>query len=177
MPAVDVLAALRPDEVAVTCFGRSWRLDLGSAGQWLGAIGCDVETLTGVLPGSVGDSDIEQMWMLTKTDPNPDRRCLNAARAAVGRGAGRDWWWAVNLSKRIVQGWPYINGQMLLSGIHAYTTSFPDYLDAVYMLLWRNGDDEARRKFDLELQLPPMGVAVRQTRRQKIDMAEAFAAD
>src|SRR3546814_2545969 len=55
-----------------------------------------------------------------------DRRWLNAARVAVGRGSGRDWWWSVNLARKALGAWPYINGKLLLSGVDSHHLPFPD---------------------------------------------------
>lgn len=109
--------------------------------------------------------------------PDADRRWLNAARVAVGRGGGRDWWWTVNLVRKSLGGWPYINGKLLLAGVSAHHTPFPDWLDACYMLLWGNGDEGGRTKLDLELSLPPAGVGIRQSRAAKEKMLADFAAD
>lgn len=117
------------------------------------------------------------MHDLALSDPDIERRWLNAARVAVGRGGGRDWWWSVNLIRRALGGWPYINGKLLLSGVDAHHLPFPDWLDACYMLLWGGCDENGRIKLDLELSMPPAGVAVRQSKAAKVKMAESFAAD
>lgn len=117
------------------------------------------------------------MYHLALQHPDIERRWVNAARVAVGRGSGRDWWWSVNLIRRSLQGWPYINGKLLLSGVSARNLPLPDWLDACYMLLWSNCDEKERLKLDLELSLPPAGVGIRQTKAQKVKMAESFAAD
>lgn len=117
------------------------------------------------------------MYHLALSDPNISRRWLNAARVAVARGSGRDWWWSVNLIRRALGGWPYINGKLLLSGVSARHLLLPDWLDACYMLLWSGCDENGRMKLDLELSMPPVGVALRQSKAAKVRMAESFAAD
>lgn len=109
--------------------------------------------------------------------PDIERRWLNCARVAVGRGGGRDWWWSVNLIRKSLSGWPYINGKLLLSGVNARTLPLPDWLDACYMLLWGNCDENSRIKLDLELSMPPAGVALRQSKAAKTQMLADFAAD
>lgn len=173
----DILAQVRPARVSVTCHERSWALDLDTADHWLGAVGFDMDSLAGVFPGSIGDDDVDAMYHLALSDPDIDRRWRNAARVAVGRGSGRDWWWSVNLIRRALSGWPYINGKLLLSGVSARHMSLPDWLDACYMLLWGNCDEKERIKLDLELSMPPAGVALRQSKEAKVRMAESFAAD
>lgn len=117
------------------------------------------------------------MFQLAVSDPDIERRWLNAARVAVGRAGGRDWWWTVNLARKAVTGWPYIHGTLLLSGVDARRMPLPDWLDACYMMLWRAGDENGRTKLDTELSLLPAGVRIRQTRQQKEQMLNAFAAD
>lgn len=177
MPHADVFAHVRPSRVSVTCLQREWTLHLDSAYQWLGAMGWDLDTLAGVFPGAIGDDDVDAMRDLALPCPDADRRWLNAARVAVGRGGGRDWWWSVNLARKALGAWPYINGKLLLSGVDSHHLPFPDWLDACYMLLWGNSDETGQIKLDLELTLPPAGTAIRQSKAAKEKMLADFAAD
>lgn len=177
MGHADVFAQVRPAHVSVTCLDRRWALDLDTAHQWLGAVGFDLDTLTGIFPGSIGDDDLEAMHHLALSCPDIERRWLNAARVALGRGGGRDWWWSLNLIRKSLQSWPYINGKLLLSGVSAVHVPLPDWLDACYMLLWSNCDENSRVKLDLELSLPPVGVALRRSKEAKQKMLADFAAD
>lgn len=118
------------------------------------------------------------MWDAGREDPDDaTRRWRNAARVAVQRGSGRDWWWAVNLVRKVLGVWPYVNGQLLLRSVDAATMTFPSWLDAAFMLLWTNTDEEGRMRLDLELSMRPQGVAVKMSQAQKHKMMEAFAAD
>jgi hypothetical protein len=143
----------------------------------VGAVGFDMDSLAGVFPGSIGDVDVDAMYHLALSDPDIDRRWRNAARVAVGRGSGRDWWWSVNLIRKALGGWPYINGKLLLAGVSAAKLPLPDWLDACYMLMWSGGDEKGRIQLDLELSMPPAGVALRQSKQAKLKMASDFAAD
>lgn len=172
----DVLAATRPSQVEVVCFQRPWQLDLSTGAEWVGAIGYDLETLAGIFPGAIRDEDLDAMWDLCG-NPDASRRWLNAARMSVQRGSGRDWWWTVNLVRKVMGIWPYINGQLLLRNVDAATMTFPSWLDAAFMLLWTNADEQGRTKLDLELSMRPQGVAVKMSGAQKRKMMEAFAAD
>ena len=173
----DVFSQVRPARVAVSALGRHWELHLDSAYQWVGAMGWDLDTLAGVFPGSIDDDDVDSMHYLAVSDPDVERRWLNAARVAVGRGGGRDWWWSVNLVRKVLGGWAYVNGKLLLSGVSARDMPLPDWLDACYMLLWGNSDEKGQMKLDLELSLPPAGVGIRQSKADKQKMLAAFAAD
>lgn len=177
MGHADVFAQVRPARVSVVCCQREWALHLDTAYQWLGAVGFDLDDLSGVFPGAIGDDDVDTMHHLSLSHPDIERRWLNAARVALGRGAGRDWWWSLNLIRKSLQGWQYINGKLLLSGVHATNVPLPDWLDACYMLLWSGCDEQGRMKLDLELSMPPAGVALRQTKEAKQKMLADFAAD
>lgn len=117
------------------------------------------------------------MYHLSLSSEDFERRWLNAARVAVGRAGGRDWWWTINLITKALSGWPYINGRLLLQGVDSRRLPLPDWLDACYMMLWTNSDEKERIKLDMQLSMPPAGVAVRQTRAAKEKMLAEFAAD
>lgn len=173
----SVFAALRPQRVDVVCFDVRWSLYPDRAYDWIGLVAADFDTLAGVFPGAVVDDQCERLFQLGLQHEDRDRRWANAARVALGRAAGRDWWWAANLIKRCIQGWPYINGMLLRQGVSAYTLPLPDWLDAAYMLMWQGCDDTGKVKLDLELQRAPAGVVVRQSDAQVKASLEAFAAD
>lgn len=178
MPEADVLTAVRPRQVAVGCLGREWQLPLHTAAEWIGAIGWDLETLTGVLPGAVADDDVDAMWDLSFAQPaDASRRWCNAARVAVGRGGGRDWWWTVNMVRKSLGIWAHLNGQLLREGVDAAVLPFASWLDAAYMLLWSVQDEEGRLKLELELSMMPRGVAVRTSGAATRKMLADFAAD
>lgn len=124
------------------------------------------------------EEDLDRMWESSANNhADSDRRWLNAARRAVDRGSGRDWWWSVNLTMRCLRMWPYINGLLLLSGVDAAKMSFPTWLDAAFMLLWERQDEDGRAKLDLELSMPPAGTRGKAASRANRKMMEAFAAD
>lgn len=136
-----------------------------------------MESLAGVFPGGLVEADVESMFRLSRQLPDIENRWRNAARVALGRGSGRDWWWSLNLIRKALGAWPYLNGKLLLSGCSARTTPLPDWLDACYMLLWSGSDEKERIKLDLELSMPPAGVAVRRSKQQTRQMLADFAAD
>lgn len=177
MPRSDIFQSLRPRHVTVTAFECDWPILLDTAISWIGAVGFDLDTLAGVFPGALGDDRIEEMQQQALRHPDADRRWVNAARVAVSRGGGRDWWWTVNLVRKSLQAWPYINGKLLLSGVDAHTARFPDWLDATFMMLWSNADEKDRIKLELELSLPPAGAAVKRSPAAKRRMLAEFAAD
>jgi hypothetical protein len=202
----DVLASTRPDRVTVGCLGRHWELALSTAAQWIGAIGYDPDGLVGIFPGGVGDDDLDALWECSRqllvqpgrTDESEsgdrghemvrtqrdhlhhqdfERKWVNSARVAVARGSGRDWWWTVNLVRKVLGIWPYINGQLLLSGVNAETMRFPLWCDAAFMLLWNAQDQDGRTRLEMELSMPPAGVHVQISSAANRKMLDRFAAD
>lgn len=139
-------------------------------------MGYDLDGLVGVFPGAIGDHDLDAMWALCGNS-DASRRWLNAARVSVQRGSGRDWWWTVNLVRKVLGVWPYVNGELLLHGVDAAKMSFPSWLDAAFMLLWRNQDENGRTKLEMELSMRPKGVTVAMSESTIKQMAADFAAD
>lgn len=176
-PSVDLLALLRPGVVTVTVAGHPFVLNATSAAQWLGAIAMDPEGLYGIVPGLIADEDLDLMESLWSTRDDIDTRWFYAARTALGRGAGRDWWWAQHLCVKSLQAWPYINGTLLRQGIDAKKMPLPDWLDACYMTLWSNASEDDRTKLDFELNARPKGIATPGARAAQRQMAMDFAAD
>jgi len=129
------------------------------------------------MPGLIADDDLDLMQELAATHPDINSRWTQAARTALGRAGGRDWWWTYNLSRRALGAWMYVNGILLRQNVDAKKVCFPDWLDACYTMLWQNADDEHKMKLDMELSLRPKGVAVKQSPGSTKQMLAAFAAD
>jgi hypothetical protein len=176
-PSVDLLAQLRPSEVKVNVAGHPFVLQATSASQWLGALAVDLDDLCGVMPGLICDDDLELMYEIMQTHADHGERWRNAARTALGRAAGRDWWWALNLSRKALQSWMYVNGILLRQNVSASQIGFPDWLDACYTMLWQNATEEDRLKLDLSLSVRPAGIGVRQSSAAIRKMSLDFAAD
>lgn len=176
-PSVDLFAHLRPTQVSVNVGGKPFVLTASTAAQWLGAIALDPEGLYGIVPGLVGDDDLETMARLMTTHPDIEDRWFYAARTALGRAAGRDWWWALNLSRKALSAWIYINGILLRQGIRASQMSYPDWLDACYTMLWQGGDEKTQTQLDISLSAKPAGIPVKQSSQAVKEMLNAFAAD
>lgn len=133
--------------------------------------------LGGIMPGLVADDDLPAMLSLMETHPDIESRWIHAARTALGRAGGRDWWWTLNLARKSLGSWMYINGILLRQNVDAKRMELPDWLDACYTMLWQGCDEQAQIKLDLQLCLPPRGVAIHRSSDQvRADLA-AFAAD
>jgi hypothetical protein len=175
--SVNLLRLLRPEHVSVGFCDQAWPLEATSALDWLGAIAVDLETLAGVFPGLIGDDRLDDMINLIVEDPARMLNWLPVAQEVVGAAAGRDWWWAVNLTRKATSSWPLINGFLIRQGVRADGIGFPDWLDACYSWLWEHCDEEERIKLDLQLSMRPKGVAIKQSKAQVQAMLADFAAD
>lgn len=176
-PSADLLAHLRPARVCVTVAGSPFVLTATTAAQWLGAIATDMEHLAGIVPGLIADEDVDLMWDLSCARPDIADRWVNAARTALGRGGGRDWWWTLNLCRKALGTWMYTNGLLLRQNVNAGYLGFADWLDACYTLYRQNADEEQGIKLDMELNVPPAGIRVPQSAAQARAMVQGFAAD
>lgn len=175
-PGLNAFEYNRPSTVTVTAFGTRWNLCGRSAYDWLGAAAVDLDGLYGIFPGLVGDDQLDDLYEFSFAG-DFDKRCSLAARAAFGKAAGKDWWWALNLTKKILGSWPFANGTMVRQGVRVKEVEFADYCDAFYSFIWLNGKEEDRMKLDIELAMLPAGVRVRQSSAAKKAMLAAFAAD
>lgn len=176
MRIANAFESFRPTQLSVTAFGQTWDLLECSAYEWIGAVALSPQTLAGVFPGMCADEDVEALLDLS-FEPDFATRCSNAARVALGRAAGKDWWWAQNLITHIISGWPFFNGVMLREGMRAKDHYLADFLDATYTVLYERADDEGRMKLEVMLKTLPKGVGIRQTAQDRKEMMQAFAAD
>lgn len=166
------------DAVTVTCCERLWHLRDAPAHDWIMGIGADPATLAHIFPGMLRDADIPAMYTLSRTVPDIERRWLNVARKAVSKASGRpDWWWATNLTTRVLSGWQYVNGTLLRQGVDARRLSFPDWLDAAFSLLWERSDEGGRTKLEMELNFPPASLNLQVRSEVAKQTLNAFAAD
>lgn len=156
--------------------GHRFTLQAHTAAQWLGAIALDPQNLAGVFPGLIADDDLETMEHIMSTHPDYEQRWIWAARTALERAGGRDWWWVRNMCHQALGTWMYTNGILVRQGV-CTATAFPDWLDACYTLWWAGASEEDRIKLDLKLGMPPAGVALKQSRSATKEMLGAFAAD
>lgn len=173
-PSVSLLSWLRPEQIHVAFAGTTWQLQATTAADWLGAIAIDFEGLSGVFPGLVADDDLDDMSQLL-LDPDLHEPMREVARKVVQAAGGRDWWWTVNLARRVMGQWIYINGFLVRQGIRADGIGLPDWLDACYTWLWEHRDENEKTVLDMELGMPPKGMKLDGTQVRK--MLADFAAD
>ena len=135
------------------------------------------EDMSAIFPGLVADRDARDLYQVWAIHENVERRCRLTAQAALGRAAGREWHWALNLIKEAHQSWTYINGKLVREGVRADETSLSDWLDAAFTLfteLYRQ-DKNAQKAFEMRLRQIPAGSG-KARMSSRADLM-AFAAD
>ena len=135
------------------------------------------EDMSAIFPGLVADKDARDLYQVWKTHDNVERRCRLTAQAALGRAAGREWHWAMNLIKESHQSWTYVNGKLVREGVRADQVPLHDWLDAAFTLFTEmyRADKNAAKAFEMRLRQIPMGAgAARMSNRADL---MAFAAD
>lgn len=175
MSSANLFDLIRPTQVTVHCLGMDLVLQAQTAADWIGAVGVDVDDLTGIIPGLVADVDVPDLVSVFCANTDGRRRVMNAARTALGRASGRDWWWSLNLTRECLHSWTFVNGILLRQNVDSGKLSYPDWLDAAYMLMWERCDSEGQTKLDTVLQKVPAGVAL--SAKAVRASLEAFAAD
>lgn len=168
--SVNVLAWLRPERITVHFADHSWALEAKTAADWLGAIAMDFDNLSGVFPGLIQDSDVDKMLHALK-DIDNHVLLAGVARNVIQAAGGRDWWWTVNLVRKVMGTWMHLNGMLVRQGVYCDRTNLPDWLDACYTLIWERGDEKAQAALEMELSIPPLGVkpSTAQTRKMLAD--------
>lgn len=161
----------------MTVAGIRFALEATSASHWLGAIAVDTRNLYGIMPGLIADQDLDTMHDLMDSHPDIGDRWRYSAQVALGRAAGRDWWWALNLCHKALGSWIYTNGILLRQNVDAQKMQLGDWMDACYTLYWQNASEEDQMKLDMTLSMRPKGVALRQSRAEIAKMVSDFAAD
>lgn len=172
--SVNVLAWLRPERIKVHFAGYNWELEATTAADWLGAIATDFDHLSGVFPGLVLESTIDQM-MEVLHDRQNHSSLEEVARNVIQAVGGRDWWWTVNLTRKALGSWMHINGFLVRQGVRCDSVIMPDWLDACYTFLWERADENAKIALDLELSTAPLGI--KPNALQTKQMLADFAAD
>lgn len=163
------------DQVTVTCAKRPWDLRSATAYEWIVAVAQDPDRLSGVFPGLIRSRDVEAMCAAMEMFDDMDRRWQNAARVALGRGSGRDWWRALNLIKMCLSGWTTVNGAMMLEGCDARSLPLSSWLDAALVRMMRELDEDGMRRLEFDLDKVPAGVKGTSAAAKR--SLAAFAAD
>lgn len=167
----------RHERIPVTFLKRSWLLTNPSAYQWMLAVHADPNDLSRIFPGLIRPRDVPAMSEIVELGELEDleRRWRNTARKALGRASGRDWWRAANMIQKALDSWTVLNGSLMLAGINSRELPLDSWLDAAYVQMMRNLDDNERTKLEFELNRPPKTGGIQMTAsRQSL---AAFAAD
>lgn len=165
------------NDIDVTALERRWRIPAAPASVWLNAFDGSPEALLGLFPGLVNDDDLDDMLDRLIGIPDSEARCQRAARILLQRASGMEWVVAWNLM-RISRGmWLWVNGALLKHGVNSHHATLADWLDAAFVLLYENKDEQGRVAFETELMMPPRGEHLIVSVAAQKRAAMAFAAD
>jgi hypothetical protein len=172
----DPVAALRPFQVDIQLGEFTYTIPEHPASTWITAA-IEKDGLA-IVPGLLGDDDrcdVLHEWLLGNLD---GEEIAEAARAAVGAAAGRDWWEAVRLivSATGREQWPVISGSLVRSGVDMDKISLAAFCNAVYALAVSNASETDRQRLDADLSLPPPGVDIEELFDEEEETAQ-FEAD
>lgn len=141
--------------VGVRCFGRVWVLRDVPASTWMeAAVSTD---MAGIFPGLVESDDAAELYSLWSSEADMATRCTRVSQRALGRAAGREWHFALNLVKEVQGSWTHLNGLLVREGVRSDRVSLADYLDAAYTVFQEKLDKDNLKAFDARLRKMPSG--------------------
>lgn len=164
-------------ELTVSALTRHWRIPVVPAVAWLNAFSVDQDGLTGLFPGLISETDLDDMLDRLIAIPGSEVRCKRAARMMLQRETRLEWVIAWNLLKICQNMRLWINGALLKQGVNSHNVTIGDWLNAAYVLMYESKDEKARVAFESELTQAPRGEHVAVSAAQQRRSALAFAAD
>lgn len=164
-------------DLTVSALERHWRIPAAPASTWIDAFRAGQETLAGLFPGMIADTDLDAMLERLVDIPGSELRCKRAARMMLQRETRMEWVVAWNLLKICAGMWLWVNGALLKQGVNSHNVTLGDWLHAAYVLLYESKDEKGRVAFESELMQAPRGEHVAVSAAQQRRSALAFAAD
>lgn len=134
-----------------------WELEIPAmcAADWLGVLMVDDLDPDDVFPGLLDEDSsrfIEDQLHAGVLDfPDVQRAALDV----ISIVAGRPWWVAMRLIEVAKQSWDALGGDM--AKIDAASRPLGAWLDALFILIVRNIDDQKRTMFLMKLEMAPPG--------------------
>jgi hypothetical protein len=125
------------------------------ADVWLDAMS-GANPVNAVIPGMLtpeGQEAIVTGLIYRKVTARDIERAVEDAFAAAG---GRQWWEVVRLAGMSMGS--VLFPALLLEGMRPDRVTLGSWIEAAYILLTRNRDEQERTKIDFDLKLPPGGV-------------------
>jgi hypothetical protein len=112
--------------------------------------------LLGVVPGMVAD---DALLDAVADGTVTVAQCRAAARNAIEAASGHRWWTADRLVY-LSTGFPWIAGELVLSGVDASRVSLGGWCAAVWRIVTRDREKKDLARIEWELTKPPPGLPV-----------------
>jgi hypothetical protein len=157
---IDAAPSLKLWAVTVTAGGRAYRIPPLPAADWLRAIASP--SLGQVFPGMIPDSEVRDEVLDALLEGGLSlAEWHRAAHDAIAAISGTKWWSATRLTRYLLDNWGTVGGAVIARGMDPSTAPLGAVLTLTYRILLENCKDEGeRRKLDIELDKPPVGVPV-----------------
>lgn len=170
---LDAAASLRQWAVWVNIGGREYRIPAQPAGPWLMAIG---GTYRDVVPGMVAGLDADDLLDMMVAGRVTVADLDEAARCAIEEMAGTRWWSAARLIAWLLGNWTSLGSGLLAKGIDPTVAPLGSVVAVTYRLVMESCKDDAeRRRIDMELDKPPVGVPIEEM-YDEVKASSAFMA-
>lgn len=166
MVEVPGLAALAVWPVQVAAGPMRVTIPAAPACRWISTI--LERDLLGIVPGLVAD---DALLDAVAAGTVTVAQCRDAARHAIEAASGHRWWTTDRLVY-LSTGFPWIAGELVLSGVDASRVSLGGWCAAVWRIVTRDRNKMDLGRIEWELTTPPPGLPV----EERYDAQRAAAA-
>lgn len=155
----DAAASMRCWAVTVDLGGVDYRIPPRPAGPWL--VSLTARSLRPVVPGMVAGLDADALVDAMVAGRVRVADLDRAARGAISEISGMQWWSAARLAYWLTSNWETLGAEVLKRNVRLDTDPLGLVLVLAYRVIQENAKDEAeRRRVDLELDKPPVGLGI-----------------
>lgn len=155
----DAAASMRCWGVAVDLGGVEYHIPPRPAGPWLTAL--TARSLRPIVPGMVAGLDADDLVDAMVRGRVRVADLDRAARDAITEASGMRWWSAARLAYWLTSNWETLGAEVLGRNVRLDTDPLGLVLVLAYRVIQENAKGEPeRRRVDLELDKPPVGLGV-----------------
>lgn len=169
----DPIWSLRPWPVTVQIAGEDVTIPAMPAADWLAVLMTPGLDSGDVFPGMLEEEDRSYVEDRLHAGFLDVEEFLRLGLEIISTVSGRPWWVSLRLIATASQSWDALGGELV--NFDAERLSLAGWLDALFMLIVRNIDDEKRTMFLMKLELPPQGWGEEEPKSLEMS-ADAFMA-
>lgn len=137
--------------------GEYFEIPALPAADWLPVLMCDPLELEDIFPGMAGPQAhqaIEDMLLEGVLNLGELKKL---SIDILDQVTGRTWYVGLNIAAAAWNSWEIIGGELVFRGVRATDISLAAWLDAVYLIIMRNLDQDKGIIFNAKIQVPPPG--------------------